>query len=92
MKEDVDKYPTTKEDTILEVAITPIQKTYYKAIYEKNNSFIFKGAKPDNSPSLINLMKEIRNFCNQLLLIRGYEECILSDAAASGPHKPEQEK
>ena len=87
MKEDVEKYPTTKEDTILEVAITPIQKTYYKAIYENNNSFLFKGAKPGNAPCLSNVMMEIRKCCNQLFLICGAEERILADAVASGSHK-----
>ena len=81
-----------KEETILEVALTPIQKTYYKAIYEKNTSFLFKGAKPGNAPSLMNSMMELRKCCNQLFLVRGAEERILSDTSASGPHKSEQEK
>ena len=81
-----------KEETILEVALTPIQKTYYKAIYEKNTSSLFKGAKPSNAPSLMNVMIELRKCCNQVFLICGAEELILDDAAASGPHKSEQEK
>ena len=92
MKEDVEKSLPPKEETILEVALIPIQKTYYKAIYEKNNSFLFNGAKPGITPSLMNVMMELRKCCNQLLLIRGSEECILSDTSASGPHKSEQEK
>ena len=79
-----------KEETIPEVALAPIKKTYYKAIYEKNTSFIFKGAKPGNSPSLMNFMMELRKCCNQLFLIRGAEERILADAAASEPHKSVQ--
>ena len=57
----------------MEVDITQIQKTYYKKIYEKNTSFLFEGAKPDNSPSLMNFMMETRKCYNQLFLIHGAE-------------------
>ena len=92
VKEDVEKSLPPKEETILEVSLTPIQKTYYKAIYEKNTSFLFKGAKPGNAPSLMNVMMELRKCCNHPFLIRGAEERILADAAASGPQKSVQEK
>ena len=92
VKEDVEKSLTSKEEKILEVALTPIQKTYYKAIYENNTSFLLKGAKFGNASSLMNVMMNIRNCCNQLFLIRGADERILADAAASGPQKSEQEK
>ena len=88
----MEKYLPPKEETILEVALTPILKTYYKAIYENNTSFLFKGAKPGNAPSLMNVMMELRKCCNQLSLIQVDEERNLADAADSGPHKSEQEK
>lgn len=81
VKEDVEKSLPPKEETILEVTLTPIQKTYYKAIYEKNTTFLFKGAKPSNAPSLMNIMMELRKCCNHPFLIRGVEERILTDAA-----------
>ena len=81
-----------KEKTILEVAPKPIKNTYYKAIYENNTSFLFKGAKPDNASRLMNGMMELRNCCNQLFIIHGAGEPILADAASSGPHKSEQDK
>ena len=59
VKEDVEKSLPPKEETILEVSLTPIQKKYYKAIYERNTSFLFKGAKPSNTPSLMNVMMEL---------------------------------
>lgn len=82
VKEDVEKSLPPKEETILEVALTPIQKTYYKAIYERNTQFLFKGAKPSNSPSLMNIMMELRKCCNHPFLIRGAEHRILEDAAS----------
>ena len=56
MKEDADKSLPPREETIQEVALTPIKNTYYKAIYENNTSFLFKGVKPGNAPSLMNVM------------------------------------
>ena len=73
MKEDVGKYLPPKEEKILEVDLTPIQKTYYKAIYEKKTSLLFKGTKPGNDPSLMDVIMELIKCCNQLLLIHGDE-------------------
>lgn len=80
VKEDVEKSLPPKEEIILEVTLTPIQKKFYKAIYERNTSFLFKGAKPSNSPSLMNVMMELRKCCNHPFLIRGAEELILAEA------------
>ena len=82
VKEDVEKSLPPKEETILEVSLTPIQKQYYKAIYERNISFLYKGAKPSNAPSLMNVMMELRKCCNHPYLVKGAEERILADAAA----------
>lgn len=82
VKDDVEKSLPPKEETILEVSLTPIQKTYYKAIYERNTAFLYKGAKPSNAPSLMNIMMELRKCCNHPYLIKGAEERILADAAA----------
>jgi len=82
VKEDVEKSLPPKAETILEVTLTPIQKTYYKAIYEKNTSFLFKGSKPSNAPSLMNIMMELRKCCNHPFLIKGAEERIMAEAVA----------
>jgi SNF2 family DNA or RNA helicase len=89
VKEDVEKSLPPKEETILEVTLTPIQKTYYKAIYEKNTAFLFKGSKPSNAPSLMNVMMELRKACNHPFLIRGAEERILEDAFSALKEKNE---
>jgi SNF2 family DNA or RNA helicase len=82
VKEDVEKSLPPKEETILEVSLTPIQKTFYKAIYERNTSFLYKGSKPSNAPSLMNVMMELRKCCNHPYLVKGAEDRILADAAA----------
>jgi chromodomain-helicase-DNA-binding protein 7 len=89
VKEDVEKSLPPKEETILEVTLTPIQKTYYKAIYERNTAFLFKGAKPSNAPSLMNVMMELRKVCNHPFLIRGAEERIVADAVSAAKEKDE---
>lgn len=90
VKDDVEKSLPPKEETILEVSLTPIQKTYYKAIYERNTSFLYKGSKPSNAPSLMNVMMELRKCCNHPYLVKGAEERILADAAAKlADHKDE---
>jgi len=82
VKEDVEKSLPPKEETILEVALTPIQKKYYKAIYERNTAFLFKGSKPSNAPSLMNIMMELRKCCNHPFLIKGAEDRIIHEAAS----------
>ena len=43
IKEDVEKSLPPKEETIVEVSLTALQKKFYRAIYEKNTSFLYKG-------------------------------------------------
>jgi len=91
VKEDVEKSLPPKEETVLEVSLTPIQKAYYKAIYERNTSFLFKGAKANNAPSLMNVMMELRKCCNHPFLIKGAEDRILADAATKQSEKNQKE-
>lgn len=79
IKEDVEKSLPPKEETIIEVALTPKQKQFYKAIYEKNTAILFKGTKPSNQPSLMNVMMELRKCCNHPYLVRGVEDKIVSE-------------
>ena len=60
-----------------QVALTSIQKKYYRAIYEKNTSFLFKGVKSSNQPSLMNVMMELRKCCNHPYLVKGVEDRVV---------------
>ena len=71
LKEDVEKKLAPKEETIIEVELTNIQKKYYRAILEKNFSFLSKGAGQTNVPNLVNTMMELRKCCNHPYLIKG---------------------
>jgi SNF2 family DNA or RNA helicase len=44
-KEDVEKSIPVKEETVIEVELTNPQKKWYRAILEKNFSFLKKGSK-----------------------------------------------
>lgn len=79
IKEDVERSLPPKEETIVEVALTAVQKRFYRAIYERNTVYLFKGLKASNQPSLMNVMMELRKCCNHPFLVRGVEERVFSE-------------
>merc|ERR1712083_701019 len=79
MKEDVEKSLKPKEETIVEVELTNIQKKYYRAILERNFSFLNKGTSNANVPNLMNTMMELRKCCIHPYLLNGAEEQIQDD-------------
>nr|CAH8876431.1 unnamed protein product [Trichobilharzia regenti] len=82
LKEDVEKSLAPKEETVVEVELTNIQKKYYRAIMERNFSFLCKGSST-NAPNLMNIMMELRKCCNHPFLIKGAEDAILSEAQSN---------
>ncbi|XP_072271278.1 chromodomain-helicase-DNA-binding protein 8 isoform X1 [Pyxicephalus adspersus] len=88
LKEDVEKNLAPKQETIIEVELTNIQKKYYRAILEKNFSFLTKGASQSNTPNLLNTMMELRKCCNHPYLITGAEEKIIYDFREATPVIP----
>lgn len=83
IKEDVEKSLPPKEETVVEVSLTPLQRKFYMAIYDRNTAFLFKESKPSMAPSLMNVMMELRKCCNHAYLNRGVEERILSEIPPS---------
>ncbi|XP_034559711.1 chromodomain-helicase-DNA-binding protein 7 isoform X3 [Notolabrus celidotus] len=91
LKEDVEKNLAPKEETIIEVELTNIQKKYYRAILEKNFTFLSKGGAGGGGgggggsgggggvPNLLNTMMELRKCCNHPYLINGAEEKIAEE-------------
>lgn len=74
MKEDVEKSIPPKEETLIEVELTSLQKQYYRAILEKNREFLNKGCTNRNFPHLLNIMMQLRKLCNHPFLVNGVEE------------------
>ena len=83
LKEDVEKNLAPKEETIIEVELTNIQKKYYRAILEKNFSFLNKGGTTANVPNLMNTMMELRKCCNHPYLIDGMLITCIQDKLPS---------
>jgi SNF2 family DNA or RNA helicase len=61
LKSDVETKIPPKEETVIDVELTGVQKQYYRAIYERNTEFLVKGAKSRaNAPNLMNIVMELR--------------------------------
>ncbi|ETV86000.1 hypothetical protein H257_02499 [Aphanomyces astaci] len=76
VKEDVEKSLPPKEETIIEVELTAVQKQWYRAIYERNTAFLMRGQGGANVPNLMNVMMELRKCCNHPYLNNGVEDAI----------------
>lgn len=55
VKEDVAKDIPAKEETVIDVELTSIQKQYYRAIFEHNHAFLSIGATRQSAPKLMNI-------------------------------------
>lgn len=83
LKEDVeDSIPPLKE-TIIDVELTMIQKAYYRAIYERNRSFLSRGG-IQRAPvvSLSNLEIQLRKCCNHPFLVKGVEDTMVEEGTS----------
>lgn len=78
MKDDVETSIPSKEETIIEVELTTVQKRYYRAILEKNIEFL-RNKDTKTTPSLMNIMMEIRKCCIHPYLINGAESYIIPE-------------
>eukprot|EP00978_Attheya_sp_CCMP212_P033461 scaffold135122_cov54-Attheya_sp.AAC.1 len=74
LKEDVEKSVPPKEETLIEVELSTVQKQYYRALYEKNIKFLHrKREKAYEKASLNNLAMQIRKCCCHPFLLNGVE-------------------
>jgi len=74
LKEDVEKSIPPKEETIVSVELTRIQKKWYRAMLEQNFSFLDQGSKQaKNVGNLRNIVMELRKCCNHPYLIKEVE-------------------
>ena len=80
-KADVDTSIAAKEETIIEVELTRIQKTYYKALLHENAGTLLQQITGGALPSLLNLMMQLRKVCNHPFLIKGAPAAIEEQVA-----------
>lgn len=84
VKEQVEQSIPKKEETIIDVELTVLQKQYYRAIFERNRLFLYRGCDKSNLPGLVNVEMQLRKTCNHPYLINGVPE----KDAASDPDRP----
>ena len=65
-----------KEETIISVELTKLQKETYRAVYEKNLTILTGGGDKKNAPTLTNVHMELRKCCNHPFLVQGVEDRI----------------
>ena len=73
VKAHVEKSVPPKEEIVVSVALAPLQKRYYRALYEKNVLMLAGTGRPVDGPSLMNLAMELRKCCNHPFLLKGVE-------------------
>ena len=79
LKEDVEKSVPPKEETLIEVELTVLQKQYYRALYEKNLKLLHRNKRsPIDGPSINNLAMQLRKCCNHPFLLTGVENEVRS--------------
>ena len=74
VKEDVAKDIPSKEETLIDVELTSIQKQYYRAVFEHNHAFLSMGSTRATVPKLMNIQMELRKCCNHPFLLDGVEQ------------------
>jgi SNF2 family DNA or RNA helicase len=85
MKSDVDQKLLPKEEIIVEVEMTHLQKRYYRAIFERNLSLLktsaptssSKKSARDSQISLRNVSMQLRKCCDHPYLLEGVEDEVL---------------
>lgn len=75
LKEEVEKSIPPLQETIIDVELTNLQKTYYRAIYERNRNFLCKGTA---TPQLSNMEMQLRKCCNHPFMIKGVQQSLSS--------------
>ena len=83
LKEDVAKKIPPKEETLIQVELTLLQKQYYRAVYEKNRSFLYKGCESGNVPHLLNIVMQLRKVCSHPFLLPGVEDKENAESGAT---------
>ena len=91
VKSDVEKSIPMKEETIIDVELTTLQKHYYRAIFERNRSFLYRGCSSSNLPSLTNVEMQLRKCCNHPFLVPNAEAVITGTALPGAAESAEED-
>ncbi len=86
LKREVAKSIPAMKETVIDVELTTLQKQYYRAIFEKNREYLYRGCS-GNVPQLINVEMELRKCCQHPFLLSGVEDAEIErvrDAISAG--------
>jgi SNF2 family DNA or RNA helicase len=61
MKANVERSIPPKEETIIDIELTSLQKIYYRAIFERNLKFLKAGCTAASMPRLVNIEMQARS-------------------------------
>jgi len=75
VKEDVAKDIPRKEETVIDVELTSIQRLYYRAIFE-NNHAVLSQKTGGKTLKMQNVQMELRKCCNHPFLLEGVEVSV----------------
>ncbi|MES1916636.1 MAG: hypothetical protein MHM6MM_008442, partial [Cercozoa sp. M6MM] len=88
VKKDVEKTLSAKEETVIEVELTALQKRWYKRVYERKVELLHDKGK-FRVPSLRNVAMELRKCCNHPFLMNGVRERFEEEHKASLSDDPD---
>ena len=86
-KANVEKALKPLRETLVQVALTPLQKTYYKAVFDRNSAILHELARKSASdavvPSMMNISMQLRKCCNHPFLLDGLEAAHAGEITAA---------
>jgi len=87
LKSDVEKSLPAKEEILVEIELTRVQKKYYRAVYERNFKFLTNESSSSgrHTNSLINVAMQLRKVCQHPYLMEGCEQNELAALSATLP-------
>ena len=82
LKQDVEQKLPPRSETLVECELAPLQKKCYRALFERNFSFLRQGCdSKENFGNFANVMMEVRKCCQHPFLLDGVEAAIAPEGA-----------
>ena len=84
LKRDVEQKLPPRSETLVECELAPLQKKCYRALFERNFSFLRQGCDSRESfANFANIMMEVRKCCQHPFLLDGVEAAIAPEGAST---------
>lgn len=84
LKSDVEQKLPPRSETLVECELAPLQKKCYRALFERNFSFLRQGCESkENFANFANIMMEVRKCCQHPFLLDGVEAAVAPEGAST---------